>query len=129
MDPFESTTFELPGDEIEPVDDLAESGAVMEKEKIETYLIYGGLVAILRSNLSGRRNQPRVWLRPDSLGNVTHTFEEERGVVGGEVVPFQAVHHDRVLAPKREEVVSFLESFGLDLRDAEKVVSIVGTDP
>jgi hypothetical protein len=129
MDPFEPTTFELPEDEIEAMDDLAEPGAAMRKDQIEAYLIHGGLIGILRSNLSGGRSQPRVWLRPDTIGNVTHTFERERGVVGGEVVPFQAVHDDKVFTPKRNEVLSFLRSFNLDPPDAERIISSVGTAP
>jgi hypothetical protein len=84
MDPFEPTTFELPEDEIEAMDDLAEPGAAMRKDEIEAYLIHGGLIGILRSNLSGGRSQPRVWLRPDTIGNVTHTFERERGGLSAE---------------------------------------------
>ena len=101
----------------------------MRKDQIEAYLIHGGLIGILRSNLSGGRSQPRVWLRPDTIGNVTHTFERERGVVGGEVVPFMAVHDDKVFTPKRKEVLSFLRSFNLDPTDAERIISSVGTAP
>ncbi len=129
MDPFEPTTFELPEDEIEAMDDLAEHGAVMRKDQIKAYLIHGGLIGILRSNLSGGRSQPRVWLRPDTIGNVTHTFERERGVVGEDVVPFMAVHDDKVFTPKRKEVLSFLRSFNLDPQDAERIISSVGTAP
>jgi hypothetical protein len=68
-------------------------------------------------------------LRPDSAGNVTHTFEDERGVVGGEPIPFMAVHDDRIFSPKREQVVSFLQSFHLDRPAAERILSVIGTAP
>ena len=129
MDPLGSTTFELPEDEIESVDECVESEIVMEKEKIEAYLIHGGLIAILRSNLIGGRNQPRVWLRPDSIGNVTHTFEQERGIVGGKTVPFMAVQGEKVFSPKREEVLAFLEGFRLERLSAEHILNSVGTAP
>ena len=129
MDPFEPATFELPADEIEPMVEGAEHETDLEKEQIINYLVNGGLIAILRSNWSGGRNQPRVWLRPDSVGNVTHTFEQERGVVGGDVVPCMAVHDNKIFSPKREDVLTFLQSFQLDRPDAEKIVVSVGTAP
>ena len=129
MDPFEPTTFELPEDEIEAMDDLPEPGAAMRKDQIEAYLIHGGLIGILRSNLSGGRSQPRVWLRPDTIGNVTHTFERERGVVGGEVVPFRQSMTTRFSPRSVNEVLSFLRSFNLDPTDAERIISSVGTAP
>ncbi len=128
MDPFEPMTMELPEDEMEAVPET-EAPPSMDKQKIIDYLVYGGLVSILRSNLSGGRNQPRVWLCPDQLGNVTHTFVSERGVIGGQPVPFGALHHDKILKAKREPVVSFVESFGLSHQEAEKIVAEVGTAP
>ena len=55
MDPFEPTTFELPEDEIEAMDDLPEPGAAMRKDQIEAYLIHGGLIGILRLQSLGRQ--------------------------------------------------------------------------
>src|SRR5579862_5510375 len=71
MDPSEPTLVELPGEELEraPTADVS-----LSKDRVIDYLINGGLVSILRANLAGGKNQPRVWLRPDNLGNVTHTF-------------------------------------------------------
>lgn len=129
MDPFEPTTFELPEDEIERMEGSVESGTTLGKNKVIDYLANGGLIAILRSNYTGGRNQPRVWLRPDSAGNVTHTFEKERGVVGGATVPFMAMHDDKIFSPKRGEVLSFLQSFDLDCPAAERVISLVRTAP
>jgi hypothetical protein len=129
MDPFEPTILELAGDEIEAVDEREELAPAFGADQIEAYLANGGLIAILRSNSSGGRKQPRAGLRPDSVGNVTHTFDQERGVVGGRVVPFAATHGDKVFTPKRDEVLSFLRSFHLDRRQAERVLSAVGTAP
>jgi hypothetical protein len=129
MDPFEPMSVELPEDEIESVPPGVEGDRPMDKQKITDYLINGGLISILRSNLSGGKNQPRVWLCLDQLGNVTHTFISERGVVGGQLVPFSALHEDKVFAPNLDAVLSFIQSFGLDRQEAEKVVSEVGMAP
>ena len=127
IDPFEPMTMELPENEMEAVSAETEASTSMDKQKIIDYLVNGGLISILHSNLSGGRNQPRVWLCPDQLGNVTHTFVSERGVIGGQLVPFGALHHDKIFKVKREPVVSFVESFGLSHQEAEDVVSEVGT--
>jgi hypothetical protein len=129
MDPFEPMSMELPEDEIESLPEGTEGNRPMDKQKITDYLIHGGLVSILRSNLAGGRNQPRVWLCLDQLGNVTHTFIPERGVVGGQFVPFSVLHEDKIFTPKRDSVLSFIQSFGLDRQEAEKVISAVGTLP
>lgn len=129
IDPFEPMMMELPEDEMEAVSAEAEAASPMDKQKIIDYLVHGGLVSILHSSLSGGRNQPRVWLCRDQLGNVTHTFVPERGVIGGQFVPLGALHHDKIAKVKREPVVSFVESFGLSRQEAEKIVAEVGTAP
>jgi hypothetical protein len=129
MDPFDPMSVELPEDELEPVPPEMEATRPIERQQKINYLVNGGLISILRAGLSGGKNQPRVWLCRDQLGNVTHTFIPERGEVGGELVPFWAVQEDKVFTPKRDLVLSFLESFRLSRQDAEKVVSEVGTVP
>ncbi len=127
MDPFEPTTFEMSADELEPINKTA-TPAALSKAMIVDYLVHGGLIAIL-SNSSGGRSQPRVWLRPDSLGNVTHTYAEERGVVGGGFIPVMAVHNERIFEPKRAAVLSLLQSFGLDDSEAKRVIASIGIAP
>ena len=129
MDPFEPMSVELPEDELQPSPSGTEATRPIDKQKVADYLVNGGLISILRANLSGGKNQPRVWLCLDQLGNVTHTFIPERGVIGGQLVPFWTVHDDKVFTPKRDSVVSFVESFGLNRQEADKVVSEVGTEP
>lgn len=129
MDPDEPMTVELPEDEMELIPPGTDDKQPLDKQKVTDYLIYGGLVSILQSNLSGGKNQPRAWLCRDQLGNVTHTFIPERGIVGGQLVPFFALHEDKVFAPKLDSVLSFLQGFGLNRQEAEKVVSEVGTAP
>src|ERR1700722_18334345 len=88
VDPFEPMIVELPEDQMKAV--AAETGPPrpIDKDKIIAYLVNGGLVAILRANISSEgRNQSRTWLCLDSLGNVTHTFDPERGVTGGQFIP------------------------------------------
>ena len=94
MDPFDSITVELPEEEFE-TNALANHSDTLTSEEIVDYLKSGGLIAILRTNLGGR-NQPQVWLCRDSLGNLTHTFIKERGLIGGETVPFFTVPQGRV---------------------------------
>jgi hypothetical protein len=128
MEPFEPMMLELPEDELEAADRT--DGAVpIDKDKITDYLTNGGLVSILRSNLSGGRYQTRAWLCLDNLGNVTHTFVPERGMIGGELVPWGAVHDDKIFRPTRDSVLSLIQSFGLTRDEAEKIVSKIGTAP
>ncbi len=124
MDPFEDGSYEVQEDELEkPVEDSPLAAA-----EIISFLKNGGLISILRSNISGGRNQPRAWLRRDSLGSLTHTFQEERGLVGGETIPFWVCDGDRIEKDKRETVVEYLKkSFALTKRQAEEVVDAVGT--
>jgi hypothetical protein len=100
------------------------------KEEIIKYLKNGGLVAMLMSNSSGGENQPRVWLGRDQLGNVTHTFSADRGLVGGETIPFWSLFdNERIFLPKKDQVVAFLCSFGLSPAEAGEVIRAVGTAP
>ena len=62
-------------------------------------------------------------------GEVTHTFDAQRGVLGGASVPFFALHEDRVFAGKEAQVIEFLANFGLSRGEAEEVVASVGTGP
>ncbi|MBI1903800.1 MAG: hypothetical protein HYS13_22070 [Planctomycetia bacterium] len=125
MDPFEPHEVEMAEEEIEHLPETAPPR--LDKAKIIEYLKYGGLISILRSGLGGA--PARAWLCPDTLGNVTHTFAAERGVVGGEPIPMAAVFESRVSKPKQEGVASYLRSFGLDQREARQVVAFIGTAP
>ena len=128
MDPFDPMTLELAEDEIQAMP--SESPAVIrDNAKVIEYLIYGGLISILRSNISGGKNQPRVWLCLDNLGNITHTFVPERGVTGGQMVPYWAIHDSKIFSAKRDVVLEYLLSFGLNHQEAKKVIAEVGTSP
>lgn len=120
-DQAEEVTFEVPEEELTP--------AEQDRGKLIDYLKDGGLISILRSNLAGGRNQPKVWLSLDSRGNLTHTFTAERGFVGGVTVPFFALQGDRIFTPKSEEVVAFLSGLGLAQPEAEEIIRSVGTLP
>jgi hypothetical protein len=117
--------MELPEDDLEPV--RVELDAPLDKGKIIEYLTNGGLTSILRANLPDNRTSAGVWLCRDQLGNVTHTFVAERGVVGGEPIPYSALRGHKILGPRRDAVISFVESFGLTRGEAEEVVSEIGT--
>lgn len=129
QEPLEPTLMELREDEVELIDADLKSAKSIESERVVEYLVNGGLVGILRSNLSGGRNQPRVWLCLSQLGNVTHTFVAERGIVGGETVPFAALNDHHIFTPKVDEVRSLLKNFGLSSKNVERVVAEVGTSP
>lgn len=125
-DPDDAEIIALPEEVLEPAGPK-EAEPVPDKASRIAYLSRSGLVAILRSNLKGGKDQPRVWLCFNSLGDVTHTFYEDRGGVGGQTVPSGAIRGYRVFTPKKEQVLCFLESFGLTRKEAEDVVRAVGT--
>lgn len=125
-DPYDDDIIEMPEDELALAMKNVES---IPGASIVGYLEHGGLVQILKSNMSGGKNQPCVWLRRDSLGNVVHTFIAERGSVGGAAIPFFALHDNRIFTPKLKEVLTFLSTFGLSKGDAKRVADAIGTAP
>lgn len=125
LDPADETTFELPEEELEAAATTLDH-QIPHKEIID-YLKEGGLLAILQSNASGGRTPPRVWLRLDGHDRVTHTFIEAMGITGGAVAPFWALQNEKIFAPKHDDVVTFLHSFGLSASEAADVISSVGT--
>lgn len=128
LDPFDPIITEFPEEEIAPFD-RTNGHAPLRRAAIIEFFKFGGLALILRSNIAGGKLQPRVWLRHDSNGNITYTFAEERGRVGGESVPARALREGRIFAPKRDEVLKYLRSFGLSKAQAEDVIAEVGTVP
>ncbi|MBL8800033.1 MAG: hypothetical protein JNM56_39485 [Planctomycetia bacterium] len=128
LDPFDPMTLELPESEMEAIP-AGETPAPLDRQAIIDYLIHGGLISILRTNLAGGKYQPRAWLSRSQLGNVTYTLVEERGMVGGAIVPVGAIYTNKVAKAKRDQVVKFVESFGLTRPEAERVISEVGTGP
>lgn len=125
-DPYDEDVIEMPEDELALENRSIES---IPNPDVVNYLEHGGLVQILKANMSGGKNQPRVWLGRDSLGNVVHTFIAERGSVGGATIPFFALHDNRLFTPKLNEVLAFLSTFGLTAGDAKQVARAVGTAP
>jgi hypothetical protein len=117
----EPRTFEVPEDDLEQ--------AAMDTTMVIDYLKDGGLLNILRSNLGGGRDQPKVWLAFDSHGRLTHTFIAERGLIGGSTVPFFALQENRIFEQKRRDVLQFLSSFKLTPDEAEDVIRTVGVFP
>lgn len=124
MDPFDSVFLELPEDALEL---SPEPDTPLSDVEIADYLASGGLLLMLHSGPND--STPRVWLRRDNLGNVTHTFVEERGLVGGAVPPVLAFVDDKVFTGKREEAKRFIMSFGLSDDEADSVIDRIGTRP
>jgi hypothetical protein len=127
IDPFEPMRVETSEEDMEAIPQGSETIPVMDRDKVIDYLQYGGILSILRENLRGGPRQPRAWLRPDTLGNVTYTLVPERGVIGGQIVPARALWEGKIARDKRDEVASFLGSFGLSRQEADKVIAEVGT--
>jgi hypothetical protein len=129
MDPLDPMVVVVPEDEIESAPSVT-NAPVIDGHKIVDYLVNGGLVAILR-RYNGGEKQPKVWLCLDTLGNVTHTFVAERGIVGGEIIPFWVLHDDnsKIFTAHRGEVEAFLKSFDLSLDEAKKIIEAVGLAP
>lgn len=124
-DPYDDEIIEMPWDEIELAGD--ETKAAIPNEAVVEFLKSGGLRSILMLNMSDGKNQPRAWLRTDSLDNVIHTLIEERGRIGGSTIPYRAMRADRVFLPELDAVLKFLRSFGLSQDAAEDIVKSVGT--
>lgn len=118
-DSGEPITTEVPEVDLTPVE--------LDRRDVVDYLKGGGLVDILRSNLGGGHEEPKAWLTVDQRGNLIHTLDAGRGLLGGETVPFFALQGNRIFAPKAGEVIDFLAAFGLNLAEAEEVVRSVAT--
>jgi hypothetical protein len=128
IDPDEPMHSMFQEEEIEPDNRPPLTPASIDKAKVIEYLKNGALISILITNTPGGRNQPRVWIRPDTLGNLTHTFAPDRGVLGGAQVPFATMNlNTKVFLDKKEEVIGFLGSFGLTREEAEEVIRAFGT--
>jgi len=125
-DPDNNIMFEVNETEVRYVSD-ADMKRISSEEIID-FLENGGLVSILRRN-SGGTNQPKVWLRLDSRGNVSYTFSEEHGVVGGKTIPFGTLEGDKIFSPRKDAVVEYLQGFKLTQAQADAVVESVGTYP
>lgn len=125
-DPFLETRILGRGeDEITSIPPGVDPEPMPDKSKAIEYLKYG-LVGMLRVNCQLVDDQPRAWLRPDVRGNVIYTLRASRGKVGGAPIPFQAVRDRKIVTEKRDQVVAFLQTFGLDRAEAEEIVAFVG---
>lgn len=131
---------EVPNDPDEPdyllrtEDDLEldTSAAIpLSDHEVSQFLERGGLLSILDRNVSRNARQPTVWLCRDSLGNVSFTYDEERGLAygnrGGRRIPFSALRGEKIARSKSDDVVNYLTSFGLSRVESQRVVDAVGT--
>ncbi len=127
-DPFEPSRYMVSEDRLEPD---REPPTPLAKAEILRFLENSGLIRILMTNPSpdGPRD-PRVWLCRDQAGDVTHTLVPERGMVGGAPVPYAAFWgSDGIRAEKRDEVATYLLTFGLTHPEAENLIRVVGVYP
>jgi len=128
QEPHDPLMLVVPEEELIPLTEEDLAPTVLDKDKILKYLRYG-LCSILSENLEGGKYQPRIWLLLNSLGNITYTLRPELGVLGGAIPPSGAVRGSKIFRPKKDEVLAFLASFGLDPQEAKTLVSQVGTAP
>ena len=129
IEPDEPISFEIPEEELELLPDLTENDKELDQADVIAYLKRGGLIAMLQASLGGVRDRPRAWLCLDQLGQMTHTFVEERGWLGGGTVPALANAGMRIFRPKRDQVLTFLRHFDIDQEQAESIVASVGLYP
>jgi hypothetical protein len=127
-DPFEPERYLVSEDRLEPD---KTPPAPLEKAEILRSLKNSGLIRLLMTNPSPEGpKDPHVWLCRGQSGIVTHTFARERGMVGGAPVPFAAFWgSDGIQAHKRDEVATYLLTFGLTPEEAEDVIRAVGVSP
>lgn len=92
-DSSEAISFEMPEDDL--------TRAQPDPARVIDYLKRGGLLAILRSNLGGGRDQPRAWLTFDARGDLIHTFNADRGLLGGASSHFSLCKGARFLRRNR----------------------------
>ncbi len=94
-DPYVADEFLVQEGEIQHLDDKdqAQMRVKLSADAIEDFLISGGLISILHHN-----SPERVWLRPDSQGNLTYTFIEGYSATGGQPAPRWALHGEKVFA-------------------------------
>jgi len=122
----DSFTTMLSEDEIEKATPDMELVWPNDSRQTMEYLVHGGLISILNKNMSDGILHPRSWLYISPLGNIAHTSIPDRGMIGGQFVPYWALYGNKILASKRDEVATFLTSFRLIHEEAEKVMSKVG---
>jgi hypothetical protein len=127
MDPYDPDPCIKGENELEP-DTI--SRVPLEKSEILDFLKNEGLLRILISNSLIKREDLLVWLSRGPTGKITFTFSPSRGLIGGAMVPYGAYDlGGRIDAPMKDEVATFLLSFGLTPEEAEDVIRAVGTTP
>jgi hypothetical protein len=125
-DPYDAEESVVSETEIERLSkhDEKELQQKLLPEQILDFLANGGLASILHRN-----SRDRVWLRLDPLGGVTYTFNEGYSTTGGQAPPLYVMYGEKIFEPEREQVIKFVESFGLTREQAQRVVRAIGTAP
>jgi hypothetical protein len=127
-EPRDPIILSMPEVELKPGEPPSARKHLLTKEKILKHLKHGGLMGMLRHDSFLGRDQPRVWLCLDAADNVTYTFRPYQGLIGGVTIPYEARPRFRrgIFEDKKEEVISFLASFGLTRDEAEGVIRRYG---
>src|SRR5262249_6853086 len=101
LDATQPTFIEMPGQDLQAV-------PIPDKTAIVEHLQSGGLVSILQEHLIRAPESPRVWITFDYRGNLTHTLSPYGGLIGGAIIPYFALHEEKIWSAKKDTVVAFL---------------------
>jgi len=91
------------------------------------YFANGALLNILGT--SSGPHPPLVWVTAQPDGSFRYGFTQDPNSVGGQSAPFGTVHEEKIFLPKKEQVIEYLQTFGLSKADAELVALRIGTEP
>ena len=119
LDPYTHDRHLVGEDEMQPYDE--KDVKKISSEEIVKFLTNVGLVSMLRRNLPNR-----VWLRRNSAGNVSYTYLEEFGEIGGQHAPLYVLMGDKISKQGEDQVRQFIESFGLSKAQVQHVLQKVG---
>jgi len=125
-DPYGADDFLVGEDDVEHLTKDEEQNLMsrLSPAAIQDYLIHGGLVSMLVNH-----SPEPVWLRPGPQGSLTYTYVEGYSMTGGDPAPTGALFGEKIFSPKRNAVLRFIKSFGLNDADAHEVVHTIGVAP
>ena len=93
---------------------------------LQEFLV-GRFIYFLQTNSLGR--QSNVWVIENADGSIQITTTKPDKFLGGEEVPFDSTSNGRIFRPKVGEVIAYLQTFGLSVKEAEQVADEIGVHP
>ena len=95
---------------------------------LQEYLASEGLINMLRTN-SGGKNPPQIWISQWQDGTYHYLTTKSTGRIGGEIAPFDSVYEGKICRDKQEDVLQYLQAFGLSILEASEVIEEIGVLP